>query len=194
MPVYVVDSSGNGFPSISNTSPPNVRFFTFEQPPEIERSTDGELLSLRKAEEHWRTDWERNSYDYIVKVTGKYRLPDLEIELRKVQRKDFDFILQNRGHLAQNTEVLGIRRSKFRDILQEISAQEDAEQLEEKVINVMRRLDTKNFRLPSNLVPLEFQVKRGWGDVLSNLTQIKSSQQATRRKQQTSSNALLGNL
>ena len=73
LPVYVVDSAGRGFPSIQGT---NLKEFTFDQTNYSTNfksgSTDGELLSLIKASEHWKTDWELNSYDYIIKVTGKY--------------------------------------------------------------------------------------------------------------------------
>lgn len=202
LPLYVVDSSGVGFGNllINNT---NVQFYSYSQPAVIARfhdSTRGELLSLREAHKHWKKDWEEKAVDYIIKVTGRYRLPGLGNALEQITRKDFDFILQNQtkttpdGHRPpdyQNTEILGFSRLGFDALLERlisvgpqapcsISAPEctfrfdgwpeNASSLETRVGIVSSELGRAVFRLPQIVVPDELAAPAASGSYRGNLS------------------------
>ena len=103
-PLFVVDSSGHGFHM------DGVPEYVFTQEGGTALSpTDSELVSLRRAERHFRTQFA--PFDYVIKITGKYILPSLASNL--AQLPCADLILQseesNQHFQIQSSEVVGFR-------------------------------------------------------------------------------------
>ena len=91
LPIYVVDSSNNGFPDLLEKYKPlnRLQIFAFDQTKYIRgrrfHQTKYEVLSLKMAYEHFIKEWQK--YTCIIKITGKYVLPDLESSLKEIPFK-----------------------------------------------------------------------------------------------------------
>jgi len=176
LPIFVVDSAGRGFsPSISTHR--SFKQLKFDQTNVLGfdvGSTEGELLSLKRAWEAFQGDWSR--YDYVVKVTGKYVLPDLQFEMRKVNKGN-SFILENFsdhpevGYLRWvNTELLGFNAAHMGDLLEKLANNEGGT-LEDKLGQMIMTHQYSEQQLNNMALPVGYRTQRGNGDVLAAVLQ-----------------------
>ena len=107
--IYVVESSNYNFPEYKNN--PRVKIFTFKSDNNINckhcSATPYEAESILKAFYHFKL----NKYDKIIKVTGKYFIPDIENLIKNIPN-DADIFFQNSNENAlkkQNSEIFGCK-------------------------------------------------------------------------------------
>jgi hypothetical protein len=168
--IYVVDSFGKAI-TISNRRLNVISFDQKDHKNDIVsltnfhmRPTIGEMISIKVAYEYFKDNFK--NYKYIIKVTGKYRLPDFQKAL-KIDNSNYDFIVQSRHkEYIQNTEILGFNASRFEKLHNLLEEEEGS--LERKVSSVIKK--HKNFfRLEEILIREEFKVSRNDGSILSSL-------------------------
>lgn len=173
LPIYVVDSAGRGFPpSLSKIrSFKQLKFDQKEVFGDRMDSTLGELLSMKHAWEAFQKDWSR--FDYIVKVTGKYVLPDLQSAMQKVSKGN-SFIIEHytdhadAGHLRWvNTEFLGFNAALMGKLLEELANNKNA--LEDRLGQMLVTGNYLSQQLDSMKLPELYWTKRGAGDVLKSV-------------------------
>ena len=158
--IYIVDSSDNLFDEDVEKACKTHHFNQADHTSCTRDSTTLELLSLDQALSIFGQEWE-TTYDYIIKLTCKYTLPDLEKQCNLVKNKDNILILQNRGN--QNTELMIIRSNKFKEITEESKKLKSI--LENRIRNI--RTKYKHTKLP-RLKNLS-KYKRAAGDYLPEL-------------------------
>ena len=161
LPIYVVDSNNKGFPELLDKYNSTNRLFIyyFDQNKYIidknhkkNHQTKYELLSLKMAYEYYKEQW--NEYSMIIKITGKYILPELENKLIKIPN-NIDILLQYRhSKYWQNTELLGIANKTFLPLLNSL----DDTLLFEKIIN-LRLPYYKTHRFKKLNIPKEYRTK-----------------------------------
>ena len=95
--IYIVDSSDNLFDEDVEKACKRHHFNQADHTSCTSGSTTLELLSFDQALSVFGQEWE-TTYDYIIKLTCKYTLPDLEKQCNLVKNKDNMLILQNRGN------------------------------------------------------------------------------------------------
>ena len=116
--LVVVDSFGVGF----NISHPRVHYCVYNQSNHKIHwwrfKSNSELLSLQMATDQYHELFDR--FEYVVKMTGKYVLPDLKYELDKIPvNGDIDWIIQSREGKAfrVTTEVFGVKSTMWNSTL-----------------------------------------------------------------------------
>ena len=128
--IFIVDSSGNGVDT-KYVFKQNQAVFNqnnLNTPPDklgvINHSTWFELHSLFFAD---KTLKDLKNFDYIIKLTAKYKLPDIQKivitdnpEILLEYRNCDNYI--NQMATGWNTEILGIRSNSFNKILNELWA------------------------------------------------------------------------
>lgn len=160
--IYIVNSSGLTL----DINHPRLKQFSFLQnsnfmnkdPSVVERD------SILKAFEYFKDDF--NDYDIIIKVTGKYFIPELENIIKYIPN-DTDIILQNQDIThGQNCELIGIAKHKIRDILSNI----ESHQPTEHILCMIRKYKSNIYKI-LKLPPLKIKnnVKRGDGLILKFL-------------------------
>ena len=178
--LFIIDSFGNSPTTLAQT-----QVLSFSQkvaiplkPPVTKYSSSTyELFALKKALNTWRDAL--LSHDYIIKVTGKYVLPDLLSWLSSRQLTS-DLILQRR---LGNTEVVGMRSGIMSTVVDHLTHINNYSG--EAVISPSRRFLTGNCcienalrkigrnysvaRLPMLSIPRQFRTPRAAGDTLPYL-------------------------
>jgi hypothetical protein len=107
--IYIVESSNYSFPEYKNN--PRVKIFTFKSDNNIKckdcSATPYEAESILKAFNYFKLD----AYDKIIKVTGKYFIPNIENLIKNIPN-DADIFFQNSNENAlkkQNSEIFGCK-------------------------------------------------------------------------------------
>ena len=107
--IYVVESSNYSFPEYKNN--PRVKIFTFKSTNIINckdcSATPYEAESILKAFKYFNL----NTYDKIIKITGKYFIPGIENLIKNIP-DDADIFFQNSNENAlkkQNSEIFGCK-------------------------------------------------------------------------------------
>ena len=163
--IYVVNSSGKDFNEDFNSN--RLKVFTYDQyncAPKGKTSTYYELLSIKKIIENFPSII--NNYTMIIKLTGKYKLPSLENELRYIPQ-NIDIIFQNnRYHLNQNTELIGFKSEKILDIIKYI---EECDNIFERCMSKIKSKSYIILRLESINIPKEYRVRRSNNSILKYL-------------------------
>ena len=163
--IYVVNSSGIYFKESFDTN--RVTIFTFNQYDKHKKglgSTYYELLSIREILEN--IPYMLSDYTMILKLTCKYRLPDLE-KLVKIIPQNIDIILQNkRGAFSQNTELIGFKSDKIINI---VKVCQDRGGIFERAISKIKSNNYITLRLPSIHIPSAFRARRGNNSILFHL-------------------------
>ena len=164
--MFVVDSSGNGFPSVPTIHPDRLVVFTQEVHMN-QSSSVYEAISLNRAFDRFGRTW-LTEFDYIVKVTGKYIIPSF-IEFLPRFPANFDFVVQNQFyHHWQNTELWAFAPHMIPHVLQMTNSVITEQHLMERAVYTMIK-NANVFRLPQLDIPLEFRVSRGDKSVLHYL-------------------------
>ncbi len=134
--VRIVESSGHVFDF-------DVKQCTFVQPDHFKSSTHGEAYSILKAYECGLIP--RNCT--VIKVTGKYYLPDLEKEIKKI-KDEHDIIYQNSTTDShQNSEIFGWNSNFTELIFNDIV---DSQHIMEKcILKIHEKLGLQSYRLSS---------------------------------------------
>jgi hypothetical protein len=159
LPIFVIDSYGNE-PNLFNISSSELQIHSFKQKNKevIRDPSVSEKESLLKALEFF----DFSEYDIIFKVTGKYYSSMFENFLPYIP-SDAQLIFQyNRSNISEeNSEVVGIKTTMFKDIIDKIN------------INTRFELALKNsknlitYRLPP--LSIDKKVNRSDGSVLNFL-------------------------
>ena len=118
--IYVVESSNYSFPEFKNN--PRVKVFTFKTDNKIKcndcSATPYEAESILKAFNYF--DLKR--YDKIIKVTGKYYIPNMETLIKNIPA-DADIFFQNTNENMlgkQNSEIFGCKTKFLPEIMNKI--------------------------------------------------------------------------
>jgi hypothetical protein len=118
--IYVVESSNYSFPEFKNN--PRVKVFTFKTDNKIKcndcSATPYEAESILKAFNYF--DLKR--YDKIIKVTGKYYIPNMETLIKNIPA-DADIFFQNTNENnlgKQNSEIFGCKTKYLPEIMNKI--------------------------------------------------------------------------
>ena len=109
--IYVINSSPN---KIVNLYHPRLQIYNFDQDIICQKyksksektSTYFEICSILYLIEVFP---EIQNYNYIFKISGKYRLPEFSKEIEKIQFTNYDLILQSihiNQYKEQNTEII----------------------------------------------------------------------------------------
>ena len=163
--IYVVNSSGKDFNEHLNSN--RLKIFTYDQynyAPKGKSTTYYELLSIKKIIEHFPSIV--NDYTMIIKLTGKYKLPSLENEVKKIPQY-IDIIFQNnRCHLNQNTELIGFKSEKILDI---IKYTQECGNIFERCMSKIKSKSYITLRLGSINIPKEYRVRRSDNLILKYL-------------------------
>ena len=168
--IYAIDSFNNVF---SNKIESNVKTLHFDQNPfsNSKNQTDLELISLNEAYNVFGTEWE-NKYDYIIKLTAKYKLPELTYTFltSHVKLVDYDIVcqykIQEYGNKDwQNTELVLFNTKKMKYVIDTLTKLKHKGDLEKRIWYFSR--DSKYISLTklSNIS----KYKRRIGDCLTFL-------------------------
>jgi hypothetical protein len=118
--IYVVESSNYSFPEFKNN--PRVKVFTFKTDNKIKcndcSATPYEAESILKAFNYF----ELKRYNKIIKVTGKYFIPNMETLIKNIP-PDADIFFQNTNEnnlRKQNSEIFGCKTKFLPEIMNQI--------------------------------------------------------------------------
>jgi len=144
LPMFVVDSSGYKYPQFSNT---RLRVCSFIYP-QSKSSTVAEANSINYALDNCT---ELSNYDYVIKITGKYYIPNMKGILSKTANGS-DFMFQNiriNHNLIQNSEVFGFKYKLGKDIVNPIVSGEYKKIMEERLGEIVTSSNYTYTRFPS---------------------------------------------
>lgn len=170
--LYIVDSTTNSFhPRIES----QCRVCHFDQTslPNYEQIknnlTELELIALQHAQDHFALEW--TSYTYVVKLTGKYKLPDLHSTLERAIKEDDSaelFVQSSHNPDWQNTELFVFKPLLFQNMLNilNINMWKTAGCMEKRFSNYNKCNISYN-RLP--VLRNVANYKRNFGDYLHHL-------------------------
>jgi len=123
--VYIVDSSNNGVPTGVVAEANQV---VFDQRHHcdligpVTGPTYAELCSLNVAVD--QIDFAKRGHTHVIKLTTKYKIPNLDTLVLDKIHPDAELILQHSNDVMagiQNTEILGFKVSKIREILADLA-------------------------------------------------------------------------
>tara|TARA_A100001015_G_scaffold283133_1_gene348157 strand:- start:728 stop:1060 length:333 start_codon:yes stop_codon:yes gene_type:complete len=106
--------------------------------------------------------------DYTVKLTTKYKLPDICSNVHKGMDESTNMLVQHNNHSGwQNTELWGVKSTEFVNTVRDIDENVNGKLLMEEVFDKMCNYTKKCHRLErlSNIA----RYKRGGGDILTEL-------------------------
>ena len=162
--IFVVDSSGNKI----NIEHPRLHNFSFTQDDtkyykNKDGPTEAEKNSIIKAIHFFNK--KLLDYDIIIKITGKYFIPQLENLIQYIPN-DVDIIFQYRNNnilKMQNSEIVGIRSKKILYLMKLIENM----LFENMLYNRIQDNRFKIYKLPK--LEIENTIKRNDGSVLTYL-------------------------
>ena len=172
--IYVVNSYGDN--SLNNL---NANIVSFDQS-KIDpshfgpSSTDYEIFSIQYAVD---TIKELSNYDYVFKITGKYRLPGATDILSTIP-PGYQIIIQNSHHDAEgikfgwnNSEIIGFNGQNIKKIINilKTTKPKNGMALEKRIPTYIKENKIKYYRLPQINIPEDFRVKRSDGKILEKL-------------------------
>lgn len=154
--IYIVDSSNKGI-SINH---PRLFQYKFEQLENfaVKNPSIYEVNSILEAIRHFNF----KNYDMVIKITGKYFIPQLETCIDYLPKSDI--ILQYRTDTnGQNTEILAIKPSLIYDVISGYRNNQSC--LENFICNIKNNYNSYRFYS----FKLDSLVKRSDGSVLNFL-------------------------
>ena len=123
--VYIVDSSNNGVPTglvaEANQVVFDQRLYCDLIGP-VTGPTYAELCSLNLAFD--KIDFAKRGHTHVIKLTAKYKIPNLDTLVLDKIHPDAELILQYSNDVAtgyQNTEILGFKISRIQEILADLA-------------------------------------------------------------------------
>ena len=147
---YIVESSGYTFPEFKDN--PKVKIYSFIGKKST-NSSGMEIDSIIKIIDYYNL----YHYDIILKITGKYYIPNIEKIVSLIDKKH-EIILQNTTYLfSQNSEIFGCRPQYYKELNVDNTNFENAIPL----------LPYKKYRLP--LIKLNDFTPRGDGNIMEFL-------------------------
>ncbi len=161
--IYTIDSSGRKL----DVEHERLRQESFEQEEGFVKLSPSqqEKKSLLVAHECYKTDFEK--YDFVIKVTGKYFANTLDRILVYVPQ-EADLLLQNLTvSMGQNSEIVGIRTSKFLEVVKYISV--GLAHFEQTLSMISTFSAYKVYRLPPIYIAEGDRLPRGDGSTLMSL-------------------------
>lgn len=170
--IYVVDSYGKNFPKIQNK---RLHTYSFKQSDYFKKKYNighYELYALWLAVLHWEKQFQQ--YDYIIKLTGKYRLPVLPSKLKQIN-KNYDIILQNESIPKakwQNTECIGFHTHSIRNIIRHLFFDYNPMlHFEERLWKLLydKSHNYNVFKLSKIDIPVKYRAVRNEGNILYTL-------------------------
>lgn len=163
--IFVVDSNNVGFPNIRSYKLYQFKYDQkrlFSSNPQL--VTNYEIHAMLQALKFFQKQLQK--YKYVVKVTGKYKLPRLPFMLQKLNREEKDLILQFRSENkdSYNTEYIGFKTSKMINILECVHWKN--KDFEKAIYECAEEKKLTKLQLPPVIVPKNSRVKRGNGSTL----------------------------
>ena len=168
--IYVVDSANQKFSDQIETS---AKVFHFDQTPlsNSKSQTTLELLSLQQVCAHFGQEWTDN-YDYVMKLTAKYILPELTIDFLKknLGTESYDVVNQFKtneyGHKNwQNTELVLYNTKKLQTSIQRLYELNTVGDMEIRMWHLRKELKSHNL----SKLTVSSKYKRRVGDRLNFL-------------------------
>jgi len=164
LPILVVESSGYRF----NIVHKRLRQHTFNMTRYLPTSTQQEATSILQAFDAGLLD----GFNRIIKVTGKYYLPDLEKEIKNIPAQaciiyQYTHAGERRRWLPrrawQNSEIFGFCSRFIRPIFGPI-ARSMSGAMEHALVDIHMALNATSYRLPA--MRIMHKVRRGDSSVL----------------------------
>jgi hypothetical protein len=115
--IRIVESSGYNFIELNNI--PRIKVCSFKILNDVNYknlSTILEAKSLLKAYYYYNLQ----NFKNIIKITGKYYIPNLNDIIQKVDNSADLFLQYRSGQTDQNTEIFGIKSIHFKNVINEI--------------------------------------------------------------------------
>ena len=116
--IYIVESSNYDFPEFKNN--PRVKVFTFKSSNDINckdcSATPYEAEAILKAFKHFKL----NKFKNIIKITGKYFIPNMEALIRDIPENSEIFYQHSKQNGTQNSEIFGCKTKILPDIMNKI--------------------------------------------------------------------------
>jgi len=164
--IYVVDSFGEPFCKDIEEATKTVHF---KQKNEFVNSSVLELQSLRVALDTF-TDFSQSScYEYVIKLTGKYTLPELKTVFQTIQQQPFDILTQNKDGTAnhRHCEIVVYKSTLFSEMVDKLFEKVTMNQwiLERALFDILTEYNVG--MLPD--LKNESNYKRAVGDYMSHL-------------------------
>jgi len=117
LPIFVVESSNNTDIFKELNDPDNkVTYYTLLAN-DTTSSSIGELKSLKYALENMKKNERYIKSKYILKVTGRYFLNDIENAINKLQKGQDLYLQKHRTTDSQNSEYYGIKKDLFDEFI-----------------------------------------------------------------------------
>jgi hypothetical protein len=166
--IYVVESSEYRFPEYINN--PRVKIYSFKSTNTIIcngcSATPYEAESIRKAFEYFKLF----EYENIIKVTGKYFIPNIETIIENIP-VDSEIFLQNSYNndlKQQNSEIFGCKTKYLLTIMNMITENSKKNiNIESTLYNLIDSKKYKIYRFPT--IKLNKPIKRGDNTVMYDL-------------------------
>lgn len=159
--IFIVDSSGNGVDTKyvfkqnqavfnqNNLKDSNIH---------LNNSTWFEIQSFLFAD---KTLKDLKNFDYIVKLTAKYKLPDIQ---KIVIPDNIELVVQN-GRKINQTEIIGFKSNLFSILLDKFYTLDNKYNMEQKLGKIKQGRNIGNLPALNNLA----KYKRGDGSILDYL-------------------------
>ena len=162
--LFFVDSSARG---VKDTRIPDSNQVVFDQKlgcPNISNSTDLESCSIRKISHDDAIMHRLLQKDYTVKLTAKYKLPDICSAVHEGMETGSTVLIQS-NHLQnwQNTELWGAKSDQIYDIIENVNLRTGL--MEHRFFDQCQKTDCHRLKPLENVA----DYKRGAGDLLSQL-------------------------
>lgn len=146
--VRVIESSGYEFP-IEHERFKQYSFKSTLEREKINRDiipTHTEAESILKANESGILD----GFDLVVKITGKYYVPELAEEISKVP-EDCGIVYQNSksSENSQNSEIFGFKKEYINDIFTKMIKNNIF--FEESIYNIHEKLNCNSYTIPKKM-------------------------------------------
>lgn len=141
--IHVVDSTGYKFEEYSNN--PRVKICSFTNKTDMGGGpTPYEAISILTAFNYFKLI----NYDKIIKITGKYFIPDMEKIISKIPY-DTDIIFQHtQGNYWQNSEIFGCKTKYLVSIMNMILEEFKKGKDFERSLYLLNNKRYKIYRLP----------------------------------------------
>ncbi len=164
--IFVVDSNNVGFPDLDSYKLFQYKFDQKDRFPVTKETLSvyevhAILIALQAFQD------KLYKYKYVVKVTGKYKIPRLPSRLQKLNHLQKDLILQYRSENknSYNTEYIGFLMRKAKEILRCVESKKGC--FERAIYDCQQEKKWTFLHFPPLSIPKPYRVQRTNGSTLS---------------------------
>ncbi len=156
MHIFVVESSGYGFPQLNHDRLTKIT----TKLPKMKSSSQSEAASILYALNEIKDNEHFKNCSYILKVTGRYFLDNIENTLKNIT-PNLDVYLQiHKSFKSQNTEYYGIKKELLKTFMETVLDGEMEQKFYDFIL--LNRLKEQN------IGPFKNYIRRGGDNALFN--------------------------